>query len=103
MGKKEDKDLFESALEDEVLESFMKDEEDEIELDEEVETPLRVKVKFNANLRPYPNHLSKLIRRLRDGKEMEVLDIAEGSLVQLTNIWYEVEGGFVHASQVELM
>ena len=73
------------------------------EVESKIEQPLFVKVKFSANLRMYPNHTSKLIKRLRDKTEHEVLDITEGSLVALSNIWYQVDVGYVHASQVELM
>ena len=89
-------------IETEVIDKVVEYEE-VVELSDETEEPLFVRVKLSANLRMYPNHNSKLIRRLRDKTEYEVLDIAEGSLVNLTNIWYKVEGGYVHASQVELM
>jgi hypothetical protein len=87
----------------EIIEEAVEVEDDVVELSDETEEPLFVRVKVSANLRMYPHHNSKLIRRLRDKTEHEVLDIAKGSLVNLTNVWYEVKGGYVHASQVELM
>lgn len=112
-----DKDILDIKLEEEIADVF--DEMDksaetkstddtteivvESEVDSETEIPLFVMVKFSANLRMYPNHTSKLLKRLKDKTKHEVLDITEGSLVALSNIWYKVEGGFVHASQVELM
>ena len=89
-------------IESEVIDE-VEEYEEMVELSDETEEPLFVRVKISANLRMYPNHNSKLLRRLRDKTEHEILDIVEGSLVNLTNIWYKVEGGYVHASQVELM
>jgi hypothetical protein len=108
-----DKDMLDIKLEEEIAEIFDEmDKKVETEstdnttegvVESEVEQPLFVMVKFSANLRTYPNHTSKLLKRLRDKTEHEVLEITEGSLVALSNIWYQIDGGYVHASQVELM
>ena len=85
---------------DEVVES---EDDMVVEIKEETEIPLIIRIPFSANLRAYPNHVSRLIKRVRANTQMEVIDITEGSLVALSNIWYQVDGGFVHASQVEVM
>lgn len=81
------------------------DEFEEVEIDEadEIEQPLKIRVFLSANLRKYPHHASHLIKRVRKDTVLDVKEVVTGSLVQLTNIWYEVEGGFIHASQVELL
>ena len=62
---------------------------------------LTVRVIDHANVRPYPNHTSTKLKMLKDGMEVEVLDIVEGSLVQGGNTWYKIEGGFIHFSQAK--
>lgn len=75
-------------------------------IDEQLNTPVEVKhltvrVIDHANVRPYPNHTSTKLKMLKDGTEVEVLDIVEGSLVQGGNTWYKIEGGFIHFSQAK--
>ena len=103
MGK--NKEILEEIISDVIEEIDEVDEFEVIEFDEtdEIEQPLKIRVVLSANLRPFPNHASRLIRRVRKGIEFEVKEIVVGSLVQLNNIWYEVDGGFIHSSQVELL
>ena len=81
---------------------YVIDEIENVDVEDELHESELVKVitTSDANVRPHPNYKAVKLKTLVKGTELDVIDIVEGVAVQGSDIWYQIEDGYVHFSQV---
>jgi hypothetical protein len=76
--------------------------EDVYVLDASIPSELLIIVKdTHANIRIAPTHIANRVKKVNKGTKLSFDKIVTGGLVQNSDQWYKVEGGYIHSSQVE--
>jgi hypothetical protein len=76
--------------------------EDVYVLDASIPSELLIIIKDeSANIRIAPTHVAMKNGRVAKGTKLSFDKIVTGGLVQNSDQWYKVEGGYIHSSQVE--
>lgn len=71
-------------------------------LDASIPSELLIIVKDDyANIRIAPTHIANRVKKVSKGAKLSFDKIVTGGLVQNSDQWYQVTGGYIHSSQVE--
>jgi len=77
-------------------------EDDVYVLDASIPSELLIVVKDEyANIRIAPTHIAVRAMKANKGSKLSFDKIVTGGLVQNSDQWYKVEGGYIHSSQAE--